>query len=66
MVLFCILGRRACLGESLAKMEFFMFFVTFLQRYNVRFPEGYTASVEPKQNPLVRQPQNYQIVFEPR
>ena len=66
MVLFCILGRRACLGESLAKMEFFMFFVTFLQRYNVRFPEGYTASAEPKQNPLVRQPQNYQIVFEPR
>ena len=66
MALFCILGRRACLGESLAKMEFFMFFVTFLQRYNVRFPEGYTASTEPKHNPLVRQPQNYQIIFEPR
>ena len=30
------LGKRQCLGESLARMELFMIFVTILQHFEVR------------------------------
>nr|XP_061806327.1 cytochrome P450 2K4-like [Nerophis lumbriciformis] len=33
-------GRRACLGESLALMELFIFFVTLLQHFRFRPPAG--------------------------
>lgn len=33
------LGKRVCLGESLARMELFLMFVTLLQRYRF-LPDG--------------------------
>ncbi|CAH1775796.1 unnamed protein product [Owenia fusiformis] len=33
-------GKRSCIGESLAKMELFLFFTCVLQRYKVVQPEG--------------------------
>jgi len=33
-------GPRICLGEPLAKMELFLFFVTVLQRYSIRLATG--------------------------
>ncbi|XP_069005187.1 cytochrome P450 2K1-like [Embiotoca jacksoni] len=33
-------GRRVCLGESLAKMELFLFFVSLLQRFRFSPPPG--------------------------
>ncbi|XP_077367239.1 cytochrome P450 2K1-like isoform X2 [Festucalex cinctus] len=35
-------GRRVCLGESLARMELFIFFVTLLQHFRFRPPPGVT------------------------
>ncbi|XP_022097079.1 steroid 17-alpha-hydroxylase/17,20 lyase-like [Acanthaster planci] len=34
------IGRRACLGENLAKMELFMFLGGILQRFQLRTPAG--------------------------
>lgn len=33
-------GKRICLGEALAKNMEFIFFVSILQRFNLRIPEG--------------------------
>jgi hypothetical protein len=36
----CISGRRVCLGESLARMEFFLFFTAIVSRYRIVPIEG--------------------------
>ncbi|XP_078073383.1 cytochrome P450 2K1-like [Mustelus asterias] len=35
-------GRRICPGETLAKVELFLFFVTLLQKFDLRSPPGVT------------------------
>ncbi|XP_067950732.1 cytochrome P450 2D20-like [Watersipora subatra] len=59
------IGRRACLGESLAKTEIFMFFVTFVQRYNMSLPDGCMATDEPV-TAVVNTPKPYEIIFTAR
>jgi methyl farnesoate epoxidase/farnesoate epoxidase len=34
------IGKRTCIGESLAKNVLFLFFATFLQQFSVSLPEG--------------------------
>lgn len=38
-------GRRVCLGQQLAQMELFVFFVTLLQRFRFQAPDGETPSL---------------------
>ncbi|XP_067946650.1 cytochrome P450 2D26-like [Watersipora subatra] len=61
------LGRRVCPGESLAKMEFFIFFVTLLQRFDVCLPEGVTMTDKAGPNDtVVRAPPPYKLIFTAR
>uniref|UniRef100_A0A3Q0RH51 Cytochrome P450, family 2, subfamily N, polypeptide 13 n=1 Tax=Amphilophus citrinellus TaxID=61819 RepID=A0A3Q0RH51_AMPCI len=39
-------GKRVCLGESLAKMEMFLFFVGLLQKFTFSVPVGVELSTE--------------------
>ncbi|KAG7457983.1 hypothetical protein MATL_G00233050 [Megalops atlanticus] len=45
-------GRRVCVGETLAKMELFLFFTAFLQRFTFCPPPG----VQPEDLPLTPMP----------
>ncbi|XP_078096014.1 uncharacterized protein LOC144510443 [Mustelus asterias] len=40
-------GRRICLGESLAKMELFLFFTTLVQRFSFHAPPGTPLDLTP-------------------
>ncbi|KAB7501037.1 Cytochrome P450 2L1, partial [Armadillidium nasatum] len=44
------LGRRVCLGESLAKMELFVFMGSVLQNFEISEPEGQNVSLTPRPN----------------
>nr|QST15081.1 CYP370C12 protein [Diaphanosoma celebensis] len=56
------IGKRICLGESLAKMELFLFLVAFLQRFNFEFPADQPApSLEPVVGPVLL-PRPFQVV----
>ncbi|XP_029456168.1 cytochrome P450 2C3-like isoform X1 [Rhinatrema bivittatum] len=39
-------GKRVCVGESLARMELFIFFITLLQRFTLEIPAGESSSLE--------------------
>ncbi|KAG9281899.1 cytochrome P450 2J1-like [Astyanax mexicanus] len=39
-------GKRACLGENLARMEIFLFFTSVLQRFTISAPQGVKLSME--------------------
>lgn len=40
------IGKRACPGEPLAKVELFLYFTAILQRFCVTLPEGKSADME--------------------
>ncbi|OWA53859.1 Cytochrome P450 2U1 [Hypsibius exemplaris] len=59
-------GKRACLGESLAKMELFLFIANLLRSFNLRLPAGKTLSHEDYHASVVNCPNPFQLIFEPR
>ncbi|XP_072045615.1 steroid 17-alpha-hydroxylase/17,20 lyase-like [Amphiura filiformis] len=60
------LGRRACLGDLLARMEIFLLLGGMLQRFNITAPEedGLPA-LEPLPD-LIRSPNEYRVVLKNR
>ncbi|XP_029456171.1 cytochrome P450 2G1-like [Rhinatrema bivittatum] len=39
-------GKRVCVGESLARMELFIFFITLLQKFTFEIPAGDSSSLK--------------------
>ncbi|XP_051803067.1 cytochrome P450 2J4-like isoform X11 [Acanthochromis polyacanthus] len=58
-------GKRVCLGEALARMELFLFFTAFLQRFSFSAPPGEKPSLEFKLG-LTHCPKPYRLCATPR
>ncbi|NXP46004.1 CP2DH protein, partial [Heliornis fulica] len=59
-------GRRACLGEQLARMELFLFFTTLLQKFTFVLPKDQPKPREDGHFALTSSPHPYQVQAVPR
>ncbi|NWY94114.1 CP2J2 protein, partial [Loxia curvirostra] len=59
------IGKRACLGELLARSELFLFFTSLLQKFTFQAPLGTTLSLQPMMG-IAMAPQPYKICAVPR
>ncbi|KFZ45431.1 Cytochrome P450 2J5, partial [Antrostomus carolinensis] len=58
-------GKRACLGEVLARSELFLFFMALLQKFTFQAPPDTTLSLDFKVGMTIS-PQPYKICALPR
>ncbi|XP_006866974.1 PREDICTED: cytochrome P450 2D17-like [Chrysochloris asiatica] len=59
-------GRRSCLGESLARMELFLFFTCLLQRFSFSVPAGQPRPSDRGFYSFLMTPAPYQLCAVPR
>uniref|UniRef100_A0A3Q1BNZ6 Steroid 21-hydroxylase n=1 Tax=Amphiprion ocellaris TaxID=80972 RepID=A0A3Q1BNZ6_AMPOC len=59
-------GPRVCVGESLARLELFLFLSSLLQRMSFRLPDGDTPPNLQGRLGVVLQPLPYKVVVTPR
>lgn len=61
------LGKRSCVGESLARMELFLFFTTILQKFSLKSPvEPRDLDIKPVATGLINLPPPYKLCLVPR
>ena len=66
MTIIIRLGRRSCVGESLARMKQFLIFSTLMQRFEVKLSVcSGKVTDEPKQS-LGMRPPDHKVVFNAR
>ncbi|XP_048836465.1 cytochrome P450 2C19-like [Brienomyrus brachyistius] len=60
-------GKRSCVGESLARMELFLFLVSILQHFTFSCPGGPDSlDPTPEYSSFGRLPRQYQLIATPR
>lgn len=59
-------GPRVCVGESLARLELFLFLSSLLQRMSFRLPDGVSPPNLQGRLGVVLQPLPYKVVVSPR
>ncbi|CAL8334315.1 unnamed protein product [Boreogadus saida] len=60
-------GKRSCVGESLARMEVFLFMVSLVQRFTFSCPSGPEhIDLSPEHSSFASLPRTYHIVATPR
>ncbi|CAL1272909.1 unnamed protein product [Larinioides sclopetarius] len=59
------IGKRSCPGETMAYMEIFLYFISLVQRFDIRFPEGYEPTFEGNYS-ITYKPPSANIKFIPR
>ena len=63
----CVLGRRVCLGESLAKMELYLFMSAILQKFTLSSVPGEELKLEIDRNNMVMNSiKPYKVILTPR
>uniref|UniRef100_A0A673AMC5 Cytochrome P450 2J2-like n=1 Tax=Sphaeramia orbicularis TaxID=375764 RepID=A0A673AMC5_9TELE len=58
-------GKRLCLGENLARMELFLFFTSFMQRFTFSMPPGVKPVLDYRFG-VTLSPVHYEICAKPR
>ena len=63
-------GKRACLGQSMAEQELFLFLAGFLHRFTFEKSEDILPDIDFAQDDcntsFIRYPPNYKVVIKPR
>lgn len=66
-MMFPFTGKRACVGESLARMEIFMFLVSLLRQFTFSCSEGPDSiNLIPEYSGFANIPRRYHIIATPR
>ncbi|GAA6095457.1 cytochrome P450 2C20, partial [Tachysurus ichikawai] len=59
-------GKRSCVGESLARMELFIFLVSLLQHFTFTTPGGpESIDTTPEVSGFANLPRKYQLIATP-
>ncbi|XP_056329332.1 cytochrome P450 2G1-like [Danio aesculapii] len=60
-------GKRVCVGESLARMEIFLFIVSLLQKFSFSSPNGPDSiDPSPELSSFGNMPRHYELIASPR
>ncbi|XP_071452821.1 methyl farnesoate epoxidase-like [Hetaerina americana] len=59
-------GKRACLGEALARNNLYLFFTGLVQRYSMRIPDGHPIPSDDPEGGLTLVPKAFKVDFQTR
>ncbi|XP_037083183.1 cytochrome P450 2F3-like [Pollicipes pollicipes] len=60
-------GKRSCMGEAMARAELFLFVTTVVQKFRLRFPDGFTHDFSiNEERAFVNEPLPYSLIPERR